>query len=124
MVKSYENFDKPYRRGLILGLYLAELFLILLFLLLLVSMGISSELKEEKKQTAEKLELVQKEIEDLKDKLSTMEDILGGVITLEELRRLVASDAARKKLIRDNEKLNEDIDKLEERLAEFEDIEK
>ena len=48
MAKSYENFDKPYRRGLILGLSLAELFLILLFLLLLVSMGISSALEEEK----------------------------------------------------------------------------
>ena len=34
MVKSYENFDKPYRRGLILGLSLAELFLILLFSIL------------------------------------------------------------------------------------------
>ena len=54
MVKSYENFDKPYRRGLILGLSLAELFLILLFLLLLASMGISSALEEEKKQTKQK----------------------------------------------------------------------
>ena len=42
MAESYSNFDKPYRRGLVLGLSLAELFLILLFLLLLVSMGLTA----------------------------------------------------------------------------------
>ena len=102
MAKSFENFDKPYRRGLILGLSLAELFLILLFLLLLVSMGISSVLQEEIQLAEEKLEKLDKENESLKDKLATMEEILGGEISIVELQRLVADAAERKKLIRKN----------------------
>ncbi len=122
MVKSYENFDKPYRRGLILGLSLAELFLILLFLLLLASMGISSALEEEKKQTKQKLIVVQQEIQTLKDKLTTMEEILGGKIKLEELRRLVANNAKIKQLERDNDKLNEEKENLKKELSKFNEI--
>jgi hypothetical protein len=47
MARSYQDFDRPYRRGLVLGLSLAELFLILLFLLLLASIGIIEEVKKE-----------------------------------------------------------------------------
>ena len=43
MARSYKDFDRPYRRGLVLGLSLAELFLILLFLLLLASIGMIEE---------------------------------------------------------------------------------
>ena len=48
MARSYKDFDRPYRRGLVLGLSLAELFLILLFLLLLASIGMIEEVKKEK----------------------------------------------------------------------------
>ena len=122
MAKSFENFDKPYRRGLILGLSLAELFLILLFLLLLVSMGISSLLQEEKQLAEEKLEEVQKENESLKDKLTTMEKIVGGKITIEELRRLVANDAERTEILRKNKELNNKVKELTDSLSEFKKI--
>ena len=46
-----------------------------------------------------------KENESLKDKLATMEEILGGEISIVELQRLVADAAERKKLIRKNEEL-------------------
>ena len=52
--KSYKSefpdLDKSYRRGLILGLSLAEVFLLLVFLLLLVAVGYAGLVKEEKKQ--------------------------------------------------------------------------
>ena len=122
MAKSFENFDKPYRRGLILGLSLAELFLILLFLLLLVSMGISSLLEEEKQKAEDKLVILVKENESLKDKLTTMEEILGGEISIVELQRLVADSAERKKLIRKNEELTNENKALNDTLAKFKDI--
>ena len=46
MARSYQDFDRPYRRGLVLGLSLAELFLILLFLLLLASIGMIEQAKK------------------------------------------------------------------------------
>ena len=122
MAKSYQNFDKPYRRGLILGLSLAELFLILLFLLLLVSMGISSILEEEKQIIQVELQQLQKEKDTLKDKLATMEEIVGGEITLDELRRLVANDAERRKILRENKELNEKVEQLTDSLSEFKEI--
>ena len=55
MAQSFENFDKPYRRGLVLGLSLAEVFLILLFLLLLASIGLTSALQEDLVQNKKKI---------------------------------------------------------------------
>ena len=48
MTKSYENFDRPYRRGLVLGLSSAELFLIL-FLLLLIAVFVVQDGNQAKK---------------------------------------------------------------------------
>ena len=47
---SLEDLDKPYRRGLILGLSLAEVFLLLVFLLLLVTVGYAGLVFEEKEE--------------------------------------------------------------------------
>ena len=124
MVKSYENFDKPYRRGLILGLSLAELFLILLFLLLLVSMGISSILEEEKNLVQKELQKSQNENETLKDKLTTMEKIIGGEISIIELQRLVKKAAEREKILRENKKLNQENQELKDNLTKFDNIKK
>lgn len=44
---SFADFDRPYRRGLVVGLSLAELFLILLFLLLLAAIAYSAIVDEE-----------------------------------------------------------------------------
>ena len=62
--------DKNYRRGLVLGLSLAELFIILLFLLLLATVGFVSMLEE--KQRAQ-----QEEINSLKSELQAIEKIFG-----------------------------------------------
>lgn len=47
MASDYQNYDKPYRRGLVLGLSLAEVFLILLFLLLVTALNIVAGAKQE-----------------------------------------------------------------------------
>lgn len=45
---SFADFDRSYRRGLVLGLSLAELFLILVFLLLLATIGYWATVQEER----------------------------------------------------------------------------
>ena len=50
MASSYQDFDRPYRRGVVLGLSLAELFLILLFLLLISTVGFFTFMEEEKEK--------------------------------------------------------------------------
>lgn len=53
MASQHEKYDRPYRRGLVLGLSLAEIFLILLFLLLVAAMNIISAANEEERKTQE-----------------------------------------------------------------------
>ena len=67
--------DKNYRRGLVLGLSLAELFIILLFLLLLATVGFVSMLEE--KQRAQ-----QEEINSLKSELQAIEKSLAKTYCL------------------------------------------
>ena len=61
MSKSFTEFDRPYRRGLVLGLSLAELFLILLFLLLLAAIGMAQNERENNEKLVETLKLVPSE---------------------------------------------------------------
>ncbi len=63
---SFTNFDRPYRRGVILGLSLAELFIILIFLLLLTMVGYAT-----KKNIA--ITTAQQTTDELRDKLATVE---------------------------------------------------
>ena len=77
MSQSFENFDKPYRRGLVLGLSLAEVFLILLFLLLLASIGFTSSLEAEKQE-------LQVQKQELQDSLDAFRKVIGNNITIEE----------------------------------------
>ena len=75
MDKSYEQFDRPYRRGLVLGLSLAELFLILLFLLLLVAVVISSLLDDKDKELYEKqiqIIIIRGELDGATEKIATL----------------------------------------------------
>ena len=81
MVQSYEQFNKPYRRGLVLGLSLAEIFLILLFLLLLVGVAISSLLDDKEKELKDTVTIVEetrKENVELTDKLTEARRIIAG----------------------------------------------
>jgi len=116
MAESYSNFDKPYRRGLVLGLSLAELFLILLFLLLLVSMGLTAFIQEELDAANKRNEALVSQNQELTDSLTEIQKILGGEITVVEFTRLVKDVAARQKLIRQNEEL---VDQLAKANAEL-----
>ena len=114
MTDSYGHFDKPYRRGLVLGLSLAELFLILIFLLLLVAIGIVQFLEEEKKE--------------LHDQLDFFYEQVGREITVEEFGELVEIKKKHQEVIDENENLNQETKKLRDELeqteAEIEEAEK
>ena len=106
---SFADFDRPYRRGLVLGLSLAELFLILLFLLLLAAVGYSAIVEEEMDEDREKNNQLSQEkavadaravaAEDardtLVDKLSQAEKALGNVIEREDPLNLIVGLQAR-----------------------------
>ena len=112
MTESFQNFDKPYRRGLVLGLSLAEVFLILLFLLLLASIGLASSIQEE----------LESENQELRDSLEAFREVHGGAITIEEFTRLQKDAAAKQKLLRENVELSDRLAKAEKELAEVEDV--
>ncbi len=111
MVKSFQNLDKPYRRGLVLGLSLAETFLILLFLLLLASIGLVSLAQEE-------LVEAKNENQELRDGLEAIYDVAGGKITIEEFTRLVRDASAKQKLIRENQELRDGLSAISEAAGE------
>ena len=108
MPKSYDNFDRSYRKGLVLGLSLAEIFLILLFLLLLVATGIVQKYEKEIRK--------QKEVtQDLTKKLEAIEKIInigGKPITREEFEDLIEAAQNREELLEQIEELNAQLDNL------------
>ena len=80
MSNSYEPFDRSYRRGLVLGLSLAEIFLILIFLLLLASIGIAAIQEKKKRDLSEKNEILisqNEKLNSIKDELSSIEEYIG-----------------------------------------------
>jgi hypothetical protein len=87
--------DKNYRRGLVLGLSLAELFIILLFLLLLATVGFVSMLEEKQR-------LQQEEINILKSELQAIEKIFGKNPLPEDFRKLVREAAQAAELMKEN----------------------
>ena len=108
MPQSYNNFDRPYRRGLVLGLSLAELFLILLFLLLLVATGIVQQYERETQELKEVKE-------DLSEKLEALERVItidGKPITREEFEDLVEAAQKRGELLKQVEELNKNQENL------------
>ena len=73
MIDSYSDFDKPYRRGLVLGLSLAELFLILIFLLLLVAISVVQFLEEDKEEFLDQIRSLKEENEKLHEQVKFVE---------------------------------------------------
>ena len=65
---SFRGIDRVYRRGLVLGLTVAELFLLLLFLLLLILAGLSIGWKDE-------FAKLESELETTKDQLIVLEEL-------------------------------------------------
>ena len=60
---------EPYRRGLTLGLTVAEILILLLFLLLLALYAFNVEIKAKSEQTQTELETVKKELDEARSKL-------------------------------------------------------
>ena len=67
---SFADFDRPYRRGFVLGISLAELFIILVFLLLMTMMGYATSENDERVEYADSLQTT----DELKDKLAVAEE--------------------------------------------------
>lgn len=88
--------DRGYRRGLVLGLSLAELFIILVFLLLLATIGFLSEMEKIKKKQMT-------EIDKLTTTLTRYQQVLkDNNVNLEEFDTLVRKAAEADKLIQEN----------------------
>ena len=99
MVHSYEQFDRSYRRGVVLGLSLAEIFLILLFLLLLVFIGTTAALNEKRIQ----------ENQELADQLRIVHKLRANEITIEEFTRLAKDAGEKQRLERENQELTDQL---------------
>ena len=117
MARSYENFDKPYRRGLVLGLSLAELFLILLFLLLLIATGLNQIKEKENEKLSDK-------INELTDQLDAIYEVVGSKISLEDFTTLVKSAGERQRLINENNELRDNLADAQKKLDEIKELTK
>ena len=129
MVKSYEDFDKPYRRGLVLGLSLAELFLILIFLLLLVAMGAVQNLEErfqeaeeEKHELQEEKQKIEEKNQKLEDSLDAVYKFIGTEITIVDFTRLVKEAGEQQKVVRENRELSDQLVDVREKLNEVDEV--
>ena len=116
MVQPHEQFEGSFRRGLVLGLSLAEIFLILLFLLLLASMGLFTFTQEETQRFQEKNKTLEFEKQVLSDSL---EELLGRNKTPEEFTRLVQDLQNQKKLKQLKEKAETKIKNLKTKYIFF-----
>jgi hypothetical protein len=127
MSNSYEPFDRNYRRGLVLGLSLAEVFLILIFLLLLTSIGIATIQEKKKKDLSienKVLILENEKLNSIKDELSSIEEYIGDSIEPTKLTELIKKSAANKKASKDNVVLKDKLKSLNEKLDQLKVIEK
>lgn len=106
---SFTDFDRSYRRGVVLGLSLAELFIILIFLLLLAMIGYAATQREE--MEAEGI-AAQDVTDDLRDKLRRAEEQLGFKIEDADPSDLIV---AREEEI---EAQKQEIERLEDQLLQ------
>ena len=110
MARSYKDFDRPYRRGLVLGLSLAELFLILLFLLLLASIGMIEEVQKEKdryKELYERSSLVDASL------IMDIEEKFGQKLEEIDFNELIKGAEKTEQLEKENEVLKTELIPLE-----------
>ena len=118
MARSYKDFDRPYRRGLVLGLSLAELFLILLFLLLLASIGMIEEVKKEKDRYKELYEKSTKVDASL---IIDIENKFGKKLEEIDFNELIKANEKIEQLEKENEILKTELIPLE-KYEELEEI--
>ena len=124
MSPPIKNFDGQFRRGLVLGLSLAEIFLILLFIILISAFGLLTFAEEEKKNIIESNEKLLKDNSDLEDTLKSMEKILGKNITPDEFTLLVKKLNKQDQLEKQNEELLLNLKEAEDKLDILEDLRK
>ena len=113
MSKSFTEFDRPYRRGLVLGLSLAELFLILLFLLLLAAIGMAQNERENNKKLVE-------ENKAQNDLLRQLQNEDGSPISAEDLGELVEGIKSKNKIEEENKILKDNLVSLDEKIKQLE----
>ena len=114
----FPDLDKPYRRGLILGLSLAEVFLLLVFLLLLVAVGYAGFVEDEKKKVEKELAIGEEVIKHYPNILP--EEIDGVFILLKE--NLVGDkdiDKQLEEIFKKIEKLEADNKRLKKEIEEL-----
>ena len=116
---SYQQFDRPYRRGLVLGLSLAELFLILLFLLLLTFIGIATSYEEKTVVLANTIKSLEAEKSILTDGLEKIRQTNQVPITEAELQNLARSVGENKQLRDKNDKLTDLLVEKNKQLEEL-----
>ncbi|MDA0312580.1 MAG: hypothetical protein O2992_10740 [Gemmatimonadetes bacterium] len=113
---TFRNVDRVYRRGLVLGLTLAELFLLLLFLLLLALAGTALRWLEE----IQDVEILRQENvtlrQDLDDLKRGSEDIrlklAAAGLDPSQINTLIESSRERARLQRQTEQLQRELDAL------------
>jgi len=127
MSNSYEPFDRSYRRGLVLGLSLAEIFLILIFLLLLASIGIAVIQEKKKRDLSEKNKILisqNEKLNSIKDELSSIQEYIGKEIKPTRLAELIKKSAENKKASKENKELKDKLETLNKKITELKEIEK
>lgn len=109
--------DDSYRRGLILGLTMAEIVILIIFVLLLAFASLLAVEYEKRHKAEQQLSLTKQSISQLTERLSVLEDIAGGGDIEEFVRELIASQKVLNQLGDVQSRLteaNELIDKYEE----------
>lgn len=107
--ETFRDADRVYRRGLVLGLNLAELFLLLLFLLLLAVAAAASFWQKQEEQLREENAALLIERDDARDELAGLEAIKRRLeeadLSKDEITTLIA-------VTQDRERLQKEVDAL------------
>lgn len=122
------NSDNEYRRGAVLGLTVAEIFILLLFLLLLVFLGLernlarqSAELRVQLKETQERLAPL-REWEPVIKEFEAPEEIATLRRQIQDLREIVEGDSAHQEVARLTNELRQTEDTLREEKQRADDL--
>ena len=107
-INSFADFDRPYRKGVVLGLSLAEIFIILTFLLLLALIGFGAFFKEAEqkhlktnnllKVATTNLSIIEEENFKLEQKIEVLKAENKDLVTQNETYKNLIKDAPPDKL--------------------------
>jgi hypothetical protein len=89
--------DDSYRRGLVLGLTMAEIAILIIFVLLLTLAALLTLENDKRHEIDKKLEIAEQRVSGLSEQVSILNDAAGGKDIAELVRELVAARNALKK---------------------------